>query len=150
MAFRKLTDIAADVVAQIQATNSFLSVTWAAVNNHQQLMDHASNIIHLPKAIVCIGSGNYDKHALIRRLTLAIVVFAQWNINTKQADAVWTLAEAAAEPFLPQFPQDEDGNDLPPVLPEINGVQYELKSWSPLESDNRTAAFVIELNAVEM
>ena len=150
MAFRQLTDIAADVVAVVEATGKFKSVTWAAINNHKQLMECAANIPTVPKAIVCIGSGKFDKYATLRKFDLAIVVFAKFNTVTKQADAVWTLAEAAAAPFLPQFPVDENGNDLPPVFPEINGVKYELQSWAPLETDNRTASFVIELETVEV
>lgn len=146
MPYQQLTSIADDVIAKLEATGVFGSVTWVALDNHRQLMEHAKTIAVTPKAVVCIGSGNYHQQAMYRVFTIAIVVFSKFKRSRQRtADAVWTLADAASGPFIPIVE-----TDAPPVFPVINGVKYELKGWEPLETDDRTASFVVELQATEI
>lgn len=146
MPYQQLTSIADDVIDELEATAAFKSVTWVALDNYRQLMDYAKTIAVTPKAIVCIGSGNYAQQGMYRKFTIAIVVFANYKRSrSSRADAVWALADAAAGPFIPVV-----ATDAAPVFPVINGVEYELKGWEPLGTDDRTASFVVELEATEI
>lgn len=146
MSYRPFEDIADDIIAALEATDTFKSVSKAAVDNYQQLLEHAANIIGIPKAVVCVGSGDWAKYGTVRKFSVAIVVMAKFHKGLEsKAESVWTLAEAAAAPFLPVIE-----NGKAPVFPEIEGVKYELKNWAPLETLKTTASFVIELAATEV
>lgn len=146
MPYRTFENITDDIIAALEAKNVFKSVSKAAVDNYQQLMEHAANTAGTPKAVVCIGAGRYEKYATLRNFSVALVVMAKFRKGVdKKAESVWTLAETAAEPFLPVL---EEGK--PPVFPEINGVKYELKEWVPLETVKAATSFVIELAATEV
>lgn len=146
MPYQQLTSIADDIVTVVEATGEFKSVSWVALDSYDKLMKYAKTIAVTPKAIVVIGSGRYEENALKRKYTVAIVVFAKFRKSRQsKAEAVWSLAEAASAPFIPVVTVD-----APPVFPEINGVHYELKGWEPLETDDRTASFVVEIKATEI
>ena len=146
MPYRSFEDIADDIIALLEAKNVFRSVSKAAIDNHNQLLDHAANMIGSLKAVVCIGDGDWDEYGMIRNFSVAIVVMAKFRKGIdKKAESVWTLAEAAAAPFLPVVELDKA-----PVFPEFSGVKYELKNWAPLETVKTTASFVIELAATEV
>ncbi|MDD5698490.1 MAG: hypothetical protein PHH77_07720 [Victivallaceae bacterium] len=149
MPYRPLEDIADDIIAALEATEAFKSVSKAAIDNHAQLLEHAANITGAPKAVVCIGDGRWTKRAMIREFSVAIVVMAKFHKGLEsKAESVWTLADAAAAPFLPVT--DDELEPVVPVFPEINGVKYELKNWAPLETVKAAASFVIELAATEV
>lgn len=146
MFYRPFEDIADDIIAVLEAKDVFKSVSKAAIDNHRQLLKHAANILGSPKAVVCIGDGKWEKYGMIRKFSVAIIVMAKFQKGLgNKAESVWTLAEAAAEPFLPVIE-----NGKAPVFPEIEGVKYELKDWTPLETVETAASFVIELAATEV
>ena len=146
MPYRPLEDIADDIKAVLEAQNVFKSVSKAALDNYRQLLKHAANIAGTPKAIVCIGNGNWNTRGMVRTFSVAIVVMAKFQKGiANKAESVWTLAEAAAAPFLPVIEEN-----TAPLFLEINGVKYELKRWDPLETNDLTASFIIELAATEV
>jgi hypothetical protein len=146
MPYRPLEDIADDIIAVLKATSIFKSVSKAAIDNHTQLLKHAANMIGSPKAVVCIGDGDWKKYGMIRNFSVAIVVMAKFQVGlANKAESAWSLAEAAAAPFLPVI---EEG--VAPVFPEFGGVKYELKNWAPLETVDTATSFVIELAATEV
>ena len=149
MPYRSLEDIADDIIAVLKNTETFKSISKAAIDDHEQLMEHAASILGTPKAVVCIGAGRWNKRAMIREFSVAIVVMAKFRKGLEEkAESVWTLTEAATAPFLPKL--EEDMEPIVPVFPEINGVKYELKNWAPLETAKATVSFVIELAATEV
>jgi hypothetical protein len=146
MMYRSLTDIADDVADAVRATKAFRAVSTASIDSYSQLVEQAKAVKLTPAAIICLGSGRWSDHRLKREFKVAVVVFSAYKRNMeRKSDAVWTLAEAAAEPFLPVFEPA-----ALPVWPEINGVEYELLGWQPLSLDEKTASFILEINAVEV
>lgn len=146
MGFRSFENIADDVIAELTATGAFKSVTSAAASSPRQLLDHAANITQTPKAIVVIGDGGFGDHGASRTFSVGIAVFAEFRVKTADvAKNVWALADAAAAPFLPVFVEGEA-----PVTKKINGVEYTPKNWMPLETSDRSASFVIEIEAVDV
>lgn len=144
--YRSLNEIAADIVEVLEALNVFKYVEAAAVSNGSQLFKAAANIRLAPAALVCIGEGDFENHGSLRTFSPVIIILADYRSGlSRNSENIWTLTEAAIEPFLPVF---QPGT--PPVFPEINGIKYELKGWSPVDSDDRTSAFAVELEAVEV
>lgn len=144
--YRSLNDIANDVAEALEATEAFKDIDVAAVTNGEQLYKAAANLTTMPAAVVCIGDGDFQQFGSLRNFSVVIVVFAKFAATkARRAANVWNLLEAAAKPFLPIFTAGQ-----PPALPVINGIQYEAKGWAPLGGDAPTAAFSLELDAVEI
>ena len=146
MGFRSFEDVANDIIAVLTATGAFKSVTSAAASSPRQLLEHAANITQTPKAIVVIGDGGFEEYGAVRRFSVGIAVFADFHVKTADvAKSVWALADAAVAPFLPVFAAGQ-----PPAAKIIEGVEYTPKNWLPLETSDRSASFVIEIEAVDV
>jgi hypothetical protein len=146
MSFRSYEDVAADVIAELVATGEFKSVTCAAVSSPRQLLEHAANIVRTPKAIVVIGDGGYEQYGAVRRFSVGIAVLAEFRAGTADvAKSVWALVDAAVAPFLPVFASGQA-----PAAKIIEGVRYEPKNWTPIETSDRSASFVIEIEALDV
>jgi len=146
IAYRDLADIAEDVRLAVEATGVFRHTSWLACDNHRQLAEYIRTVPSSPAAVVCIGSGDWSDAALKRAFTVAVVVFAPFfSSRQSKSESVWTLAEAAAAPFLPDV-----APGVAPEFPAIQGVQYELRGWRPLSTDEKAASFVLEIRATEV
>jgi hypothetical protein len=144
--YRPLSDVAEDVRTVVAATNAFRHTASLAIDSYTQLREYIKTIPTSPAAVICIANGDWTGHALKREFTVAIVVFAPFKAQfDDKSNSVWTLAEAAAAPFLPVI---ADGQA--PVFKAINGVDYELDDWRPLSLDEKAASFVLELTATEV
>ena len=99
----------------------------------------------LPAAVVCVGNGAFKSRGLARDTTVLIIVVDSFKSGTEaKAKGVWPLIDTTCNLFIPQV----EPKKLP-VMPIIDGVEYELRNFIPIESEERISAFGIELNGAE-
>lgn len=143
--FKPLYEIADAVKTRLEALNIFEAVSVAAISNGGQIWLAKDLASVLPAAVVCIGSAGFESSGLVRNKSVLIVVIDEFKVKTDaRAAGIWPLVDSVCASFMPQVTPR-----TAPVLPIIDGVEYELKSFSPVESGERVVAFAIELNAAE-
>jgi hypothetical protein len=141
--FKNLYDIADGVKSRLEDLDIFKAVNVAAISNGGQIWLAKDVLNQLPSAVVCIGSGEFESNGLVGNMSVLIIVIDQFKAGTEaKAGGIWPLVDSVCASFMPQV-----GAGAAPVMPEIDGVEYELKSFAPIESSERVVAFGIELNA---
>jgi hypothetical protein len=143
--FKNLYDIAAGVKTRLEALAIFESVDVAAISNGGQIWLAKDLANKLPAAVVCVGNAEHESSGLVRNLAVLVIVIDEFKGKTEaKAAGIWPLVDSVCASFMPQVTPG-----AVPVMPVIDDVEYELKSFSPIESGERVVAFGIELNAAE-
>jgi hypothetical protein len=140
--FTALATIAETARLRMEALGIFKATHKAAISNSGQIWVNKDILAILPAAVVCMGNGAFESHGLVRNPSMLVIVVDEFKKDTEtKAEGIWPLLDAVFESFTPQV---EDGN-----VPVIEGVEFELKDYSPIESDARVVAFAVLLEGAE-
>lgn len=143
--FTALSTIAESIRLRMEALGIFKATHKAAISSSGQIWLSRDVMTVLPSAVVCMGSGAFESSGLVRKPTALIIVIDAFKADTeKKAEGIWPLLDAVFASFLPQV---EDG--AAPVMPVIEGVEFELTDYSPIESENNVVAFAIMVEGSE-
>lgn len=143
--FKPLYEIADGVKQRLEDLAIFKAVSVAAISNGGQIWLAKDVLNKLPCAVVCIGSADFESSGLVSNKSVLVIVVDEFKAGTDaKAEGIWPLVDSVCASFMPQV---EEGKV--PEMPVIDGVEYELKSFSPIDSAERVVAFGIELTAAE-
>ena len=133
--------MAEGVRQRLEDLGIFKAVRKAAISNGGQIWVSKDVLNILPAAIVCIGNGAFESFGLVRKPSLLIIIADNFKADTEaKAEGIWPLLDKVFASFVPQVATGEA-----PEMPVIDGVEYELKNFSPIDSSERIVAFGIEI-----
>ena len=141
--FKALFELADGVKERLKDLGIFKAVSVAAVSSGGQIWISKDVFNVLPAAIVCIGSADFDSHGLVRNGSVLIILADNFKKDTEaKAGGIWPLIDSVCASFMPQVTPGQL-----PVMPVIEGVEFELKSFSPIESQGSLVTFERTNNA---
>ena len=147
LTYHSFGEIAGAVKAILDGLGCFRAIDIAAVSDYRQLLECSKLLTSSPKALITIGNCRFDRHGMIRRFTLAVVIFAPFRAAIRdKADCGWELIQAVTGALSPRV----NGRSAPETVTVCgDDVELELTSFEPMAGDGKSAAWAIELECAE-
>ncbi len=138
MSFRKISDIAADIKARLDASGKFKDLRLSTLTSYEQLLKVIPDISTLPAAVICVGTVEPGNAGATRQVKPGIVVVDSFEADLDSRSAgVWDLADAVADLFA--------GDPGEPLV--INDVIYTVATVEPVALGGSRAAYLVTLTA---
>ena len=147
LTYHSFGEIAGAVKAILDGLGCFRAIDIAAVSDYRQLLECGKLLASSPKALITIGNCRFDRHGMIRRFALAIVVFAPFRAAVSdKADCGWDLVQAVTGALSPRV----NGRSTPEAVTVCgDDVELELTSFEPMAGDGKSSAWVVEIECAE-
>ncbi|MDD4817116.1 MAG: hypothetical protein PHI85_04005 [Victivallaceae bacterium] len=141
-----LAEVAESLRRQLEALSVFDSVAVAAVDSFGKLAETVRALAAPCKAVVMLGSADYDAHGLKRVVRGAVAVVAPVRIGAEsRAESVWKLVDAAAGLLTPQLCPGGA-----PALPAAAGCPVLLTGWAPVNIDAKSACVALAIEVTQL
>lgn len=122
------------LIKHVEKINGLKSVGFTAVTDEKQLLQYAKTLAGSPKAVICMGGGQFEKYGMSRKFRVGIVLLVPFQLH--QAIEALTLLDATISSFA--YPLTLGGK-----------IDVILTGWAPLETDAQTLAFALEIELTE-
>lgn len=144
MGYASFKDIAAGIVAKVEATGKFRQVLYTQATNGAQIWAKIESLVGLPGAVVALGGCEYADRGLRRTLMPMIFVVSAFNRGIeKEAAGIWDLKEDVEAAFYP----DEEGSDG--IFTTVSEIEFHLLESVPIESPEKVCAYCLTLSGTE-